>query len=66
MKVAIRAFALLVAFAGLASASMTPASNQTLSQHTVANASGPVPLNLPAPLPCQATGACVVAADSAR
>ena len=43
MKAAIRMFALLVAFAGLASASFAPATTQALSTHASMTASGPGP-----------------------
>jgi hypothetical protein len=60
MKVAIRVFALFVAFAGLASASIAPATTQALSSHASTTTSGPgLTINLPGPLPCQSNGTCV-------
>jgi hypothetical protein len=63
MKAAIRIFALLVAFAGLASASFSNTANPTVPAHMSSAVSGPDPMdsNLPAPLPCQSNGSCVVA-----
>ncbi len=58
MKSAIRMFALLVAIAGLASASFAPATTQPMPRHASASASGPGPLNLPGPLPCESDGTC--------
>jgi len=62
MKAALRMFALLVAFAGLASASLSPNANQTLPTHISSAVSGPVPMGsappMPGPLPCQATNSC--------
>jgi hypothetical protein len=68
MKTAIRAFALVVAIAGLASASFAPASNQAVSTRSMAKTGGPGPDDsggggLPGPIPCQLQGTCFV--DSA-
>jgi hypothetical protein len=60
MKFVIRMFALLVAIAGLASASFAPATTQTLIKHASMSASGPGPLDLPGPLPCDSDGTCLV------
>ena len=58
MKTAIRFFALFVAIAGLASASLAPATQARVS-HTSVAATDPGPLiTLPGPLPCQSVGAC--------
>jgi hypothetical protein len=63
MKAAIRIFALLVAFAGLASASFSNTANPTVPAHMSSAVSGPDPMaNLPAPLPCQSNGSCVAPA----
>jgi hypothetical protein len=59
MKVAVRVFALLVAFVGLASASFSSTKMQTLPSHMSSAVSGPAPMALPAPLPCQSVGDCV-------
>jgi hypothetical protein len=62
MKTAVRIFALLVAFVGLASASFSNTANPTVPAHMSSAVSGPDPMtNLPAPLPCQSNGSCVVA-----
>ena len=66
MKSVIRMFALLVAIAGLAAASFAPATTQTLSKHAAVAASGPGPLDLPAPLPCQSDDTCMVQTASNR
>ncbi len=66
MKSAIRVFALLVAIAGLASASFAPATTQPIPHHASASASGPGPLDLPGPVPCDETGTCVVQTASNR
>lgn len=59
MKAAIRMFALFVAVAGLASASLAPANTQIRPAQNSVNATDPGPLiNLPAPLPCQSVNAC--------
>jgi hypothetical protein len=65
MKAAIRIFALLVAFAGLASASFSNTANPTVPAHMSSAVSGPDPLTsgLPAPLPCQSNGSCVAPAQ---
>jgi hypothetical protein len=63
MKTAIRVFALIVAFAGLASASFSSAANPTAPAHMSSAVSGPSPMqNLPAPLPCQSDESCVAPA----
>jgi hypothetical protein len=65
MKAAIRMFALLVAVAGLASASFAPATTKALSMHGAVSASAPGPtIGLPAPLPCQLANTCLVPATS--
>ena len=66
MNSAIRMFALLVAIAGLAAASFAPATTQTLSRHASMSESGPGPLDIPAPLPCQSDGTCLVQTASNR
>ena len=67
MKTAIRLFALFVALAGLASASLTPANTQIHStrKSVTGNIPGPV-LSLPAPLPCQSVDSCYAPAASSR
>ena len=67
MKAAIRFFALFVAFAGLASASFAPANRKSANPATVA-ADGPdsTTINLPAPLPCQMAGTCLVSGSQTR
>ena len=66
MKSVIRVFALLVALAGLASASLSSsATQQAISTRSLMSASGPGPM-LPGPLPCQSTGACVIDSSSSR
>ncbi|MFZ1939427.1 MAG: hypothetical protein WBA18_12760 [Terracidiphilus sp.] len=65
MKVAIRVFALLVAFVGLTSASFSSSATKTLPAH-VSNSAidpNPGPLTLPYPLPCQSDGSCVAPAQ---
>jgi hypothetical protein len=63
MKAAIRIFALLVAFTGLAAASFSNTANPTVPAHMSSAVSGPDPLdNLPGPLPCQSNGSCVAPA----
>jgi len=52
MKFALRFFAMLVVFAGLATASLPSVSSQVLPSHLSAAAAGPGPLTLPAPV-CQ-------------
>jgi hypothetical protein len=59
MKVAVRVFALLVAFAGLASASFSSSASQTNATHVSNAAIDPGPLSLPYPVPCQSNGSCV-------
>ncbi len=66
MKSAIRVFALLVAIAGLASASFAPATTQPVPRHISASASGPGPLDLPGPPPCTADDSCVAQTASNR
>jgi hypothetical protein len=60
MKSAVRVFALLVAFAGLASASFSSANTQKLPAQMTTAVIGPSP-DIPMPLPCQASGKCVEA-----
>lgn len=65
MKAAIRTFALLVAVAGLASASFAPASMKALPASGAVSLSGPGPtIGLPAPLPCQLANTCLVSSGS--
>jgi hypothetical protein len=67
MKSIIRIFALFVAFAGLVSASMTPADNQIRAPHNSVTANDPGPtILLPGPLPCQSVGACYASTPSSR
>ena len=62
MNSAVRGFALLVAFAGLAaSASFSSANTQKLPVHMTTAVGGPGP-DMPAPLPCQSDGSCIAAA----
>ncbi len=49
MKFALRFFAMMVVFAGLATASLPSVSSQVLSSHLSAAAAGPGPLTLPIP-----------------
>jgi hypothetical protein len=64
MKAAIRMFALLVAFVGLASASLSSNVNQPLPTHMSSAVSGPIPMgNMPGPVPCQATNTCLLPAQ---
>jgi hypothetical protein len=67
MKAAIRIFALLVAFTGLAAASFSNTANPTVPAHMSSAVSGPAPLDnapgLPGPLPCQSNGSCVAPAN---
>ncbi len=70
MKTAVRIFALLVAFAGLASASFSNTANPAVPAHMSSAVSGPSPMGgtdgtggLPAPLPCQSNGSCVAPAQ---
>lgn len=59
MKTVIRFFALFVALAGLASASLAPSNSQVRAAHNSVAATDPGPLiNLPGPLPCQSVGEC--------
>jgi hypothetical protein len=63
MKSAIRMFALLVAFAGLASASLSSNVNQVHPAQMSSAVSGPVPMGtMPGPVPCQATNSCLAPA----
>ena len=67
MKAAIRMFALFVAVAGLASASLSPANTQIRATRNSVTASDPGPLILlPAPLPCQSVGECFAPTASSR
>jgi hypothetical protein len=67
MKAAIRLFALFVAVAGLASASLAPANTQIRSTHNSVTANDPAPLILlPAPLPCSSVNACFASSTSSR
>jgi hypothetical protein len=67
MKTVIRFFALFVAIAGLACASLAPANTQVRAAHNSVAATDPGPLvNLPAPLPCQSVGACFASPQSSR
>ena len=66
MTTAIRMFALLVAIAGLAAASFTPANSQTAPRHVSISQSGPGTLDLPGPLPCQSDGTCLAQTASTR
>jgi hypothetical protein len=66
MKSVIRMFALLVAIAGLAAATFAPATTPAQSKDAFEIASGPGPLDLPAPPPCTANGTCLVQTASNR
>ncbi|MGB7267201.1 MAG: hypothetical protein WBC92_16920 [Terracidiphilus sp.] len=67
MKVAIRMFALFVAFAGLVSASFSPAATKAISTHASMTATGPGPtIGIPAPLPCTSDGTCFASFSSAQ
>jgi hypothetical protein len=66
MNSAIRMFALLVAIAGLAAASLAPSTSQPIPKHTPITVSGPRPLDLPGPLPCESDGTCLVHTASNR
>jgi hypothetical protein len=59
MKAAVRVFALLVAFVGLASASFSSSAPQTRSTRISNSAADAGPLTIPYPLPCQSNGSCV-------
>jgi hypothetical protein len=67
MKSVIRMFALLVAIAGLASASYAPATTPAQSKHTsmFMSGRGPTP-DTPGPLPCGFDGTCLVQTASNR
>lgn len=58
MKSAVRVFALLVAVAGLASASLSSANMPKLPSHMTTAVNGPSP-DMPYPLPCQSDGSCI-------
>ena len=64
MTTAIRVFALLVAVAGLASASFSPATTQNQQRHVSITAASRD--SIPAPLPCESIGACEVQPGSSR
>ncbi len=67
MKSVIRIFALFVAFAGLASASLTPANNQNRVTRNSVTVNDPGPtILIPGPLPCQSTGECYAATPSSH
>jgi hypothetical protein len=66
MTTAVRMFALLVAIAGLAAASFAPATTQPLPRNPSMSESGPGPMDLPGPLPCQSDGTCLVQTASTR
>ncbi len=67
MKAAIRMFALFVAVAGLASASLAPANTHIRATHNSVADGDPVPVPLlPAPLPCQSVNACFAPTASTR
>jgi hypothetical protein len=66
MTTAIRMFALFVALAGLAAASFAPATTQPLPRSVSMSESGPGPLDLPGPLPCESDGTCLVQTASNR
>ena len=65
MKAVIRMFALSVAVAGLASASLAPAHTQIRATRNSVTATDPDPMIL-LPLPCQAINACYAPASSSR
>lgn len=62
MKSAVRGFALLVALAGLASASFSSANTQKSPVYMTTAVSGPGP-DMPGPLPCQSDGSCIAPAQ---
>jgi len=62
MKTAVRVFALLVAFVGLASASFSSAPTQVTPTHLSSAVTGDEP-DLPMPPPCMLTGTCVAPAQ---
>lgn len=67
MKTAIRLFALFVALAGLASASLAPANTQIGATHESVVPGEPGPLiSLPSPLPCQSVDTCYAPAPKSR
>jgi hypothetical protein len=67
MKTAIRMFALFVAIAGLAAASLAPAKTQIHATHNSVTAGNPGPLiSLPLPLPCQSVDKCFAPAPTSR
>ncbi len=65
MKTAIRIFALLVAFAGLVSASFSAPPSRALPHHMSFAVSDPGPM-IPLPCPGGNTGSCVVSSPSNR
>ena len=67
MKSVVRIFALFVAFAGLASASLTSANTQarTMQNSLITTDPGPT-INLPVPVPCQSVGACYAPTTAVR
>jgi hypothetical protein len=66
MKSVVRMFALLVAVAGLVSASFAPATTQPPTKHAALTANGPGPDDLPGPPPCTLDDSCVAQTASAR
>jgi hypothetical protein len=67
MRTAIRLFALFVAIAGLAAASLAPAKTQIHAAHKSVIAGDPGSMfSLPLPLPCQSVGACYAPAPKSR
>jgi len=63
MKTAVRVFALLVAFVGLASAAFSSNANRAYPVRMSTAVSVPTPMtDLPAPLPCTSNGSCLVPA----
>ena len=64
MKSVIRLFALLVAVAGLASASLTPAAARNQQKHVSMIASGPITADMPGPEPCALDGDCAALTGS--
>ena len=59
MKAAVRFFALLVAFVGLASAAFSSNANRAYPVRMSTAASVPAPASLPGPIGCQSVGTCV-------
>jgi hypothetical protein len=67
MKAVIRMFALFVAVAGLASASLAPANSQIRDPHNSVTAGNPGPLViLPGPLPCSSVNLCYAPSASSH